>query len=65
MVEEIKRCGECGSDYYSHTSKMENLCPECSHQLYGYANCEHQFDNIRCIKCFWDGSTSGYLKVSQ
>ena len=54
-------CDECGSEYYQSTSKMANLCPECSHFLYGYENCDHTFENNRCLKCFWDGSVSNYI----
>jgi predicted RNA-binding Zn-ribbon protein involved in translation (DUF1610 family) len=59
---EITLCDECRSEYYSHTSEMTNLCPECSHILYGYKNCHHEFVNNRCEKCFWNGNTSEYLK---
>jgi predicted RNA-binding Zn-ribbon protein involved in translation (DUF1610 family) len=55
-------CDECGSEYYKSTSKMTNLCPECSHFLYGYINCDHNFERGRCLKCFWDGSVSDYIK---
>lgn len=58
----IKVCDECGSEYYSHTSKLSNLCPECSHLLYDYENCAHNFENGRCVKCFWNGHTSEYLR---
>ncbi len=58
----LKICDECKSDYYSETSKMENLCPNCASLLYGYENCVHQFENGRCINCFWDGSTSDFLE---
>lgn len=57
-----KECDECASLYYSDTSKMMKLCPECSHQLYGYENCEHIFKDDRCIRCYWDGSVSEDLK---
>ncbi|THU38123.1 hypothetical protein FAM09_15680 [Niastella caeni] len=29
--------------------------------LFGYKNCEHEFDNGRCIKCFWNGKESEYI----
>ena len=61
-VHELKTCDECKSEYYPHTSKMNNLCPECSYILCGYDNCVHEFINERCIKCFWDGSRSEYIK---
>jgi len=53
-------CDECGSEYYLNSSKMTNLCPECSHILYGYENCNHNFESGRCLKCFWNGNTSDY-----
>jgi predicted RNA-binding Zn-ribbon protein involved in translation (DUF1610 family) len=59
---EIIVCAECKSEYFAHTSKMKNLCPECAHVLYGYENCDHQFQNGRCSRCYWDGSVSGYIK---
>lgn len=62
LAKEIKICEECKSEYYVRTSKMTNLCPECAHVLYGYENCIHQFSNGRCIKCFWDGNASEYIK---
>ena len=55
-------CDECGSEYYSDTSQMDSLCPECSHILYGYENCRHEFKNGRCVKCFWNGNTSDYIQ---
>ncbi len=55
-------CDECGSDYFSLSSKMSNLCSECVYILYGYENCKHQFMDGRCEKCYWTGNTSEYLK---
>ena len=54
-------CDECGSEYQSTRSKMTALCPECSHWLYGYENCEHTMLDGRCNRCFWDGSASKYI----
>ncbi len=62
MKREIKICNECNSEYYKDSSKMENLCPNCSFYLYGYENCKHQFENGRCIKCFWNGKYSKYIE---
>ena len=62
LSKEVKVCDECKSEYYANTSEMKNLCPECSHVLYNYKNCDHQFENGRCIKCFWNGSISEYIK---
>nr|WP_230980417.1 GNAT family N-acetyltransferase [Oryzicola mucosus] len=54
-------CDECGSQFLSSSSKMASLCPDCSHHLYGYDNCEHMFVRDHCIRCGWDGSRSKYL----
>ena len=62
MNRETKVCNECSSKYYKTTSEMTNLCPDCSHKLYGYKNCTHEFENERCIKCYWNGKTSEFLK---
>ncbi len=42
-------CIECESDYFKDSSKMAELCPECSSILYGYPNCKHHFENGNCI----------------
>ena len=63
MKNQTKQCVECKSEYFVKSSKMPELCPECSHHLYGYENCEHQFTNGRCVKCYWNGSKSEYLKL--
>lgn len=62
MEIEIKSCEECKSDYFSKSSEMLHLCPECSHILYGYENCNHVFQNNRCINCYWNGNTTKYLE---
>ena len=54
----ICRYSECKSSYFVQSSKMNDLCPECSHYIYGYKKCEHKFNNDRCIYCHWDGSKS-------
>ena len=59
---ELIICDECGSAYFKGTSKMMKLCPECSHYLYGYPNCDHVFVKGRCLYCYWDGSESDYIK---
>ncbi|GAB1263812.1 hypothetical protein NBRC116492_06210 [Aurantivibrio infirmus] len=56
-----KSCEECGSKYKSESSKMVDLCPECSHNLYGYENCPHNILNGICTKCGWDGSESKHI----
>lgn len=62
MNREIKICIECESGYYKDTSEMMDLCADCAHKLYGYPNCEHEFENGKCIKCAWSGQSSKYLK---
>ncbi|PKH52109.1 hypothetical protein CXF68_16045 [Tenacibaculum sp. Bg11-29] len=65
MLKEVKQisfCNECNSEYYKESSKMIGICPECSFKLYGYDNCEHKFENGRCITCYWNGNISNYLK---
>jgi len=58
----VKTCDECRSVYFAETSRMDALCPECSHLLYGYEACEHTFVDGRCSKCYWDGSVSEYCR---
>lgn len=62
MQKEIVICEECLSQYYKNASMMTELCPECSHILYNYINCEHSFQNGHCLYCYWDGSQSDYIK---
>lgn len=63
---ENRRCDECGSDYFASTSPMLRLCAECAHWLYGYPHCVHEFSEMRCSRCGWDGSVSEFLsKVQQ
>jgi len=57
----IATCNECGSEYIARLSKMAGLCPECAHVLYGYENCNHTFEDGRCIHCYWNGNTSAYI----
>lgn len=62
MEKEVKICDECESSYYANSSLMESLCPNCSHFLYDYDNCAHQFEDNRCILCFWDGSITEFIR---
>ena len=55
-------CEDCGSEFVKRSSKMKALCPECTHILYGYPNCDHVFKDGKCIKCHWNGSRSEYIK---
>lgn len=61
MSREIRECNECESGYYADTSEMMALCPECSHYLYGYSNCEHEFKNGRCSICYWNGENTKFI----
>lgn len=60
--QEWGRCDECRSRYIASTSKMPYLCPECSSLLYGFENCEHEFEEGRCKLCGWNGRRSRYTK---
>ena len=60
-IHKIMICDECGSEFYKDSSSMENLCPACSNILYGYENCDHEFVNDRCFKCYWNDNSSDYL----
>ncbi len=55
---ELAVCDECGSLFFKGSSQMMGLCPECAHVLYGYPNCDHHFQDGRCVNCYWDGSKS-------
>ncbi|PBB66897.1 hypothetical protein CK228_20175 [Mesorhizobium sp. WSM4312] len=57
-----KRCDECRSKFVASSSKMAFLCPECSHHLYGYENCRHEFDGARCKLCGWNGRRSRLIR---
>lgn len=57
-----RRCDECGSMFFAQTSRMDGLCPECAHHLYGEVNCTHRFANGHCAHCGWDGSRSDYVR---
>ena len=59
---ELAICDECGSLFFKGSSQMMGLCPECAHVLYGYPNCDHHFQDGRCVNCYWDGSESAYIK---
>ena len=61
MKEGLKICDECESEYLGESSPMMNLCPNCSHFLYGYENCNHRFENDRCVYCHWNGNISEYV----
>lgn len=62
MIQDENMCVECGSRFIREKSKMENLCPECSHYLYGYSKCSHVFKNGECMYCHWNGNESEYIK---
>lgn len=58
-----KTWDECGSLFFSEASRMDSLCPECAHLLYGYESCRHTFVDGRCSSCHWDGSVSEYCRT--
>ena len=62
---DTKTCEECGSMFLSKKSRMDSLCPECAHLLYGYEPCRHTFVSGRCSSCHWDGSVSEYCRTIQ
>lgn len=55
-------CDECLSSYFTDSSKMAGLCPNCAHKLYGYPSCTHDFEEGSCLKCGWNGQESDYVK---
>ena len=61
IYRDIKICVECSSEYFADTSEMLFLCPDCSHHLYGYPNCQHNITNGRCTNCNWNGKSSDYI----
>ena len=61
-VSKLNICDECNSEFNKESSEMENHCPECSLVLYGYPNCEHNFIENRCEKCYWNGKSSEYIE---
>jgi predicted RNA-binding Zn-ribbon protein involved in translation (DUF1610 family) len=66
QTEEVNVCNTCASEFFVHTSKMKNICPECAHLIYNHKRCFHKFENERCSKCYWNGKTSAYaLKLKQ
>ncbi|MBQ9543143.1 hypothetical protein [Ruminococcus sp.] len=65
MDKDVNICAECGSVFLRAASQMPGLCPECSHRLYGYDDCDHVFENGRCTKCLWDGSISEFISKNK
>ena len=57
----VQACDECRGSYFTKSSQMWSLCPECSHYLYGYPLCEHLFVGSQCSKCGWSGTRSEYI----
>ena len=49
-------CDECGSLFFADASRMDGLCPECAHLLYGDEACAHSFGCNRGLP--WAGSLS-------
>lgn len=58
-------CDECEIEFFANVSPMPNLCPNCSYFLYGYPNCDHQFDDKICQKCGWNGNVSAFILTLQ
>ena len=65
IEKEVAVCDECGSLFFRAASQMAGLCPECANILYGYPNCNHHFQNGRCVYCYWDGSKSDYIRKAE
>ena len=63
LARPTKTCDECGSRYFADTSQMAALCPECAHYLYGYPTCPHVLENGRCLRCYWDGSSTSFIST--
>lgn len=55
-------CDECQSSYFTLSSKIASLCPNCAHKLYGYPNCSHHFTDGICVECGCNGQDSDYIK---
>ena len=55
-------CDECQSSYFTLSSKMANLCPNCAQKLYGYSNCSHHFTDGVCVECGWTGQDSDFIR---
>ncbi|WP_091508628.1 hypothetical protein [Flexibacter flexilis] len=62
MLPIISKCDECRSEFFAQVSPLPQLCPECASVLYGYANCQHVFENGRCKHCYWNGKSSAYVQ---
>jgi len=55
------QCDECGSPFIQGSTATVKLCAECSHLLYGYPACLHQFDpGGSCSRCGWNQARSEY-----
>lgn len=63
LKKETEECDECSCNFFIESSKMKNLCPECSHHIHGYKNCTHLFIDGKCKKCNWDGNYSAFVRA--
>ncbi len=62
MTKELSTCKKCKSDYFTATSTIKELCPNCAHFLHGHKKCYHRFENgERCTKCYWNGAVSEFV----
>ncbi|HCT73527.1 MAG TPA: hypothetical protein DF294_05945 [Psychrobacter sp.] len=55
-------CDERQSSYFTLSSKMASLCPNCANKLYDYPNYSHHFENGICVECGWNGQESDYIR---
>lgn len=59
---EMPSCDECGSQFRASSSPCAALCVECARILYGHPRCPHAFEEGRCVRCGWDGSSSAFTR---
>lgn len=62
MTRAKSTCDECQSLYFTLSSKMTSLCPNCANKLYGYPSCDHHFEDGSCVKYGSNGQESDYIR---